>query len=228
MLTAALLFLVAYSIQVIANLQPDQAIAIEIIIAITWVAFAVDYIVALWLAPRRGRWFLRNLHELVILILPALRPLRLLRLLTLIRILQRSGGNALRGRVVSYVLVSATLLIYAGALAVLDSEENTPGSNITNIWDALWWAVTTITTVGYGDHYPITAIGRLVAVGLMIGGIAVLGVVTASFASWLVEQVAVETEAEAAAAEEPLREQVALLGQQIELLRKELEKPKNP
>ena len=72
-------------------------------------------------------------------------------------------------------------------------EQNTPGANITAFADALWWAVATITTVGYGDFYPVTQLGRFVAAGLMIGGIAVLGIVTAAVASWLVEHVAAET-----------------------------------
>jgi len=52
---------------------------------------------------------------------------------------------------------------------------------------AIWWAVTTMTTGGCGDHYPVTAAGRLVAFGLMLGGIALLGTVTATLASWIVE-----------------------------------------
>ncbi|WP_427008442.1 cation:dicarboxylate symporter family transporter [Pseudarthrobacter sp. H2] len=116
----------------------------------------------------------------------------------------------------------ATLLVYAGALAVLDAEENAAGSNITNFEDALWWAMTTITTVGYGDHFPVTLLGRLVAAGLMIGGIAVLGVVTASVAAWLVENVAVETAADVEAKEEPLRLEIARLARQIEQLSAQL------
>lgn len=228
MLAAAVVFLTAYSIQVIANLKPSQADAVETTIWITWAAFAVDYAANLYLAPQKGRWFLRNLHELVILVLPVLRPLRLLRLVTLLRILHHTGGNALRGRIVTYVLASAALLSYAGALAVLDAEENVDGSNITNFGDALWWAMTTITTVGYGDHFPVTLIGRLVAGGLMIGGIAVLGVVTASVASWLVEHVALETAADVEAHEEPLRTEVARLAQQIELLTAQLSKVQYP
>lgn len=222
MLAAAVLFLTAYSIQVIANLKSTQADAIEVTIWITWAAFAVDYAANLYLAPQRGRWFIRNLHELLVLMLPALRPLRLLRLVTLLRILHRTGGNALRGRIITYVLAAATLLIYAGALAVLDVEENAEGSNITNFGDAVWWAMTTITTVGYGDHFPVTPMGRLVAGGLMIGGIAVLGVVTAAVASWLVENVALETAADVEASEEPLRTEVARLAQQIDLLTAQL------
>lgn len=182
----------------------------------------MDYAANLYLAPQRGRWFLRNLHELFIVILPALRPLRLLRLVTLLRILRRAGGNALRGRIITYVLAAATLRIYAGALAVLDVEENARGSNITNFGDAVWWAMTTITTVGYGDHFPVTAMGRMVAGGLMIGGITVLGVVTAAVASWSVENVALETAADVEAGEEPLRTELAKLAQQIDLLTAQL------
>ncbi len=76
------------------------------------------------------------------------------------------------------------------ALAVLDAEQNAPGSNITNIGDALWWAFATITTVGYGDFYPVTVLGRLIAAGLMIAGITMLGTVTAALASWFVEALA--------------------------------------
>ena len=65
----------------------------------------------------------------------------------------------------------------------------TPGSNINSYGNALWWSVSTVTTVGYGDHLPITSEGRAVAIGLMIGGIALIGAVTATLASWLVDRV---------------------------------------
>ncbi len=218
----ALIFLAAYSIQVITNLSGGRAELIEIIVWVTWALFALDYLANLVLAPQRGRWFIRNLHELLILALPVLRPLRLLRLVSLLRVMQRAAGNALRGRILTYVLSSAVLLTYAGALAVLDAEENADGSNIRTLGDALWWAVSTITTVGYGDHYPITPIGRFVAVGLMIGGIAVLGVVTASVAAWLVENVSTTTATDVAAAEAPIREELARLADHIRHLTAQL------
>src|SRR6478609_2406216 len=83
---ASLIFLAAYSVQVITN---AESLAVEIIIWVTWAAFVLDYLVNLSLAPQRGRWFLRNLHELAIVALPALRPLRLLRLVTLLRTMHR-------------------------------------------------------------------------------------------------------------------------------------------
>lgn len=193
---AAVVFLAIYSIQVIADTTQAQAYILNVCIGILWAIFLLDYVFNLVTAKNRRTWFLRNLHELAILVLPFLKPLRLLRLITLVRAINRVAGTALRGKIVFYVLGSAVLLVYTGALAVLDAEKSSTEANITTIGDALWWAVTTITTVGYGDHYPVTGIGRMVAVGLMIGGVAVLSVVTATVASWMVEAVAAEVSVE--------------------------------
>jgi voltage-gated potassium channel len=190
---AAVLFLVIYSVQVTAPLTSAQSAALAAATWGIWALFLLDYIVNLALARQRGRWFVRNLHELAILVLPMLRPLRLIRLLALLRVLNRAGGHALRGRLALYVLSSAAILSYASALAVLDVEQDSPGANILTLGDALWWALTTVTSVGYGDHFPVTVPGRLVAAGLMVIGIAVLGVITATVASWLVESVAAES-----------------------------------
>lgn len=191
-LVAAFVFLAAYSVQVIGNLPPDEGVWAEDILWVSWAVFVVDYAGQLWLAPRRGRWFVRNLHELAILALPALRPLRLV---TFLRIVHNKAGAALRGRLVVYVIAAAATLMYCGALTVEDVEQNVAGSNIRGFGDAIWWALETITTVGYGDHYPVTVIGRLVAGALMVSGIAVLGVITASIAAWLVETVTARTAA---------------------------------
>ena len=123
------------------------------------------------------------------IVLPLLRPLRLLRLIPLLSVLNRRAQTGLRGRVAIYVAGGASLLAFVAAIAVLDVERSSPDANITDFGDAIWWAVTTMTTVGYGDRYPVTSIGRLVAFALMVGGIALLGTVTATLASWLVERV---------------------------------------
>ena len=225
LLVAAMVFLAAFSVQVIVN---TEAVVVEVLIWGTWAVFVLDYAINLYLAPHRVRWFFRNLHELAIVALPALRPLRLLRLVSLLQVVHRIGGNALRSRVLVYVLGAAALLIYAGALAGLDAEENVPGANIKTFGDAVWWALTTITTVGYGDYYPITVLGRCVAAGLMVGGIAILGLVTASVASWMVESVAVETAAELDAAEAPVFEELRRLRTQVERLTALLEAREEP
>jgi voltage-gated potassium channel len=75
------------------------------------------------------------------------------------------------------------------AIAVLDVERDAEGANITTFGDAVWWAATTVTTVGYGDRYPVTTEGRVIAVALMVAGIATVGAVMASIAAWMVAQV---------------------------------------
>lgn len=77
-------------------------------------------------------------------------------------------------------------MVFIAAVAELDAERHAPGGNIHTFSDALWWAATTVTTVGYGDRYPITAAGRIVAGGLMLVGISLLGVVTAAVAAWFI------------------------------------------
>lgn len=156
---------------------------------LVWAVFAVDYTVRLALSRQRWSFVRGNLVDLAVTVLPLLRPLRLLRLVTLVRVLNRQTSAALRGRMAVYVSGFATLVIFCAALAVLDAERTSPASNITTFPDALWWAATTVTTVGYGDRYPTTPEGRLVAVGLMLAGIALIGILTASLAQWFIEQV---------------------------------------
>jgi voltage-gated potassium channel len=216
----AALFLVAYAWEVIGDLHGAALIVAEVVIGVTWATFFLDYIVCLWLAPRRWHWFYTHLFDLAIVVLPSLRPLRLLRLVTILAVLQRTTGAAFRGRVMVYVIAGGGLLVFTAALAVLDAERDAPGSTITTFGNALWWAFETISTVGYGDYTPITENGRLVAVGLMIGGIATLGIVTATLASWIVERVA-QTELDARTA---TRGQITELSSQLTELRALIEK----
>jgi voltage-gated potassium channel len=161
----------------------------EYVVYAAWVIFAVDYLVRVGLADRRWHFITRHLLDLAVVALPVLRPLRLLRLLALIRILNRKATSSLHGRVAVYVGCSAALVIFLAALAVLDAERGKAHSNIETFPDALWWSATTVTTVGYGDRFPVTRDGRLVAIGLMLAGIALIGTVTAAIASWLVARV---------------------------------------
>lgn len=80
------------------------------------------------------------------------------------------------------------LIVFACAGLVLSFEANSRGSNIHNYGQALWWAIVTVTTVGYGDKYPVTPGGQDVAVVLMLVGIGLIGVLTATVASYFVEQ----------------------------------------
>lgn len=211
---AAVIFLAAYSWQVLAQPPPDVDLWLQIVEWITWAAFLIDYVMRLKLADRRGRWVLRHLLDLAVVALPILRPLRLLRLVALLTVFQRAAGNSLRGRVVTYALGGTVVLVYVASLSVLEAERHAAGSMITTFGDALWWAFATITTVGYGDNVPVTTTGRIIAVALMIGGIALLGTITATIASFLVQQVSEKDEASQVAT----RQQVAELTRRIDHL----------
>ena len=133
-----------------------------------------------------------------------LRPLRVLRSVRLLRLLRltlltglaakglREARNILRHRGLNWVLLIVLVLNLIAAAMVLEFEGGNPDANIASYPDALWWAVTTITTVGYGDRFPMSSPGRAVAVVLMIAGIAMFGVITATIAAYFVEQKAEE------------------------------------
>lgn len=192
LVVAALVFLVAWAWEVIGGLTGPEALFAEVVQALTWALFLVDYGVNLALAKPRLRWFSTHLFDLAVVVLPMLRPLRILRFVTLLRVLDRTAGVAIRGRIATYVTAAATLLIFVASLAVLDAERYAPGTHIKTLGDAVWWAMVTVTTVGYGDITPVTVPGRVIAAALMICGIALLGVVTATFAAWIVERIAVQ------------------------------------
>ena len=216
---AALLFLAAYALPIAApDVSQTMRAVCNTMLTATWIAFAADYIIRLALAESRRDFVRRNLLDLAVIALPLLRPLRLLRLVALIGVLNRAGARSLRGRVVTYVTAGTGLLLTCGALAITDAERNSPDSNIANLGDGYWWAITTMTTVGYGDRYPTTTTGRIVAAVLMLGGIALLGVVTATLASWLVERVADATERQ----ETVTRDQLDELLAEVRHLRAEL------
>ena len=187
---AALVFLVAYSISVIATVDGPTSTLLRIVILVSWALFPVSYLVDLVLADHAWQWARRHPVNLLFVLLPLLRPLRLLRVLARSSLFQRSAGTAFRARVLVYLAGTAVLVTYIAALAVLEAERSDPNANITSFGDSLWWAAVTITTVGYGDFTPLTIRGRAIATALMLGGVAVLGVLTATLSSWIVQRVA--------------------------------------
>lgn len=195
----AAVFLALFSVKVLAQPQGVNRNIIHGMLVVLYLPFLVDYIARLLLAEHRVRWFFRHLIGFVVVVVPLMGPLLLLRLVALVGALQRAVGDAVRGRVAVYTAFTAVLLVYASSLAVLQVERPAPGANIKNFGDAVWWAISTITTVGYGDLYPVTVAGRIVAALLMIGGISMVGAITATIASWIVQRVAAEDSAQQAA-----------------------------
>lgn len=118
--------------------------------------------------------------------LPLVQPLRLLRLMSTLLLVGQRARMAEQIRLTTYVAGAVVGLLMFGSPAELSVERDAPNGNIKTLGDAVWWAFTTMTTVGYGDHAPTTGLGRVVAVGLMLSGIALLGVVTAKIAAWFI------------------------------------------
>jgi voltage-gated potassium channel len=192
---ASLLFLAAYAFLVLGHELPAawHDLALALLLAV-WLLFALDY-AARWRRSGQGLRFVRG-HALdtLVLLLPLLRPLRIVRVYEVV--VRRRGGPrfSLQARVMFYAGVSVVLIGFAGALAVYQQERGAPGATIRTFGDSVWWACSTLATVGYGDVTPVTPMGRVLAVALMACGLALLGAVTGSFASWLMSVFATREE----------------------------------
>ncbi|MFD4482243.1 potassium channel family protein [Streptomyces sp. NPDC058471] len=185
---ASLLYLTAYAVWVLAAGLPAvwRGVCLAVLLA-AWGSFAVDYAVRWRLSGQGPRFVRTHWLDALVLVLPLLRPLRVVHVYEAV---QRRHGRprlALHARVVTYAGLSALLLGFTGALAVYQQEHTARGTTIHTFGDAVWWAAATLATVGYGDVSPVTPMGRLIAVGMMACGLALLGAVTGSFSSWLLQ-----------------------------------------
>ncbi|GGL67855.1 ion transporter [Streptomyces fumigatiscleroticus] len=187
LLALAVLFAVAYAVPIVdSSTAPPVTLACTLTEWVVWAAFAVDYLIRLALSRNRWRFVRRHWLDLCAVVLPLLQPLRLLRLVSTLMLVGRRARMASQIRLTTYVVGSVVGLLMFGSLAVLSVERDAPHGNIRTLGDAVWWSFTTMTTVGYGDHAPTTGLGRMLAVGLMLSGIALLGVVTANIAAWFI------------------------------------------
>ncbi|WP_037842922.1 potassium channel family protein [Streptomyces sp. NRRL F-5126] len=191
LLAVSLVYLAGYAVRVLAWAAPeawrDAALAV---VAAAWAVFGADYAVRIALSGERWRFVRTHWLDSLVLLLPLLRPLRLVKLHSAVRRHRGGGGGgglSLYARVMTYAGLAAVLLTFTAALTVYHQERLAPGATIRTFGDSVWWAVSAITTVGYGDVTPVTPLGRTVAVGLMVCGVALLGAVTGSFSSWLIE-----------------------------------------
>jgi voltage-gated potassium channel len=170
------------------------------IIWIVWACFAVDYVARLLLSVEKARFVRTHKLDLLMVLVPMLRLLRIFLLLR--RSLASVSTERIAGSIVSIVVVA----VFVSAFLMWRAEYNAPGATITTYRDAIWWAIVTTTTVGYGDYTPVTAAGRVIATVVMIVGIGLIGTVSATVAAWFVRrhsEPGTEPADTAAAASEP-------------------------
>ena len=184
----ALAFLVAFSIPAfLPDISSSTQAQIEIIQWVCWFAFALDLVAGVISADSKKQYLYRHPLEIASVFLPFLRPLRLMRVISFGSLAIQKIAIGRQFAITVKVAITAVFVAYISAVQITISERNVDGSNIKSFEDGLWWAVTTVTTVGYGDKFPTTTEGRLLAVLLMLVGISLVGVITASVASWFVK-----------------------------------------
>ncbi|MGH2351006.1 MAG: potassium channel family protein [Chloroflexota bacterium] len=187
LLVLAVVFLVVVALPEITRLPAPWLQAFNALDGMIWGIFALELLVRLYLAPQRRRYLVAHWPDVLIVALPFLRPLRLLRILVVVSRLWRQARSVLRYRTFSFLGVTALLATALAAAAMYLVERGGEGP-IQSFADALWWAIATITTVGYGDVYPKTPTGRGIAVFLMLLGISLFGLLTARIAAFFVEE----------------------------------------
>lgn len=204
--------------------SPAVTAVLDIADTAVCVVFMLDFIRSFRRAPDRTRYFVRGGWLDLISSIPTIGVLRLarltriarvIRLLRAVRSLRAIGQIVTRHRrqsaLLAATMVSGLFLLFA-SVAVLQFEQS-PESNIRTASDAIWWAFATITTVGYGDRYPLSMEGRVVAGMLMVAGVGLFGALSGLVASWFLHGDSQQQEAESI---ESLRSEVKRLADMLE------------
>jgi voltage-gated potassium channel len=181
---------------------------------VLWAILLVEYVVRLVVTPDRRSYLRQRWVEPATVVVPPLQGWHFIgieKMSLLIYEAELRIETILKHHSLFRVLIAAAGMLVLGAWLVLLFEEKAKGSNIHSYPDALWWAIVTVTTVGYGDRYPVSAGGRAVAVVLMLVGIGLIGVLTATVASVFVKE---HTDAN----KEELRKGHADLGQRLSVI----------
>jgi voltage-gated potassium channel len=197
MLVVTILWLPVLIIPLVTPVHGTLAITLETIDYMVWAFFALEYLIKMAIVPDRVRYFKTHLLDLLIVAVPFFRPLRMGRLVRLLRLVRvgvivadalRRGKSIFTHNGFHFVVLAAGIVVFACAGLVTIAEHTAKGANIHDFGQGLWWSVETVTTVGYGDRYPTTPFGQGVAVLLMLVGIGLIGTLTATVASYFVQE----------------------------------------
>lgn len=161
---------------------PAVISTLDLVTWLVWGGYVIDYFVRLACSTPRGAFVRTHKADLLMVLVPMLRLLRVFLLLR--KALANVSTEKIAGSVVSIV----ALIVLGSAFLVWRVEHDAPGASITTFREAIWWAIVTTTTVGYGDYTPVTAQGRLIAIVVMIVGVGLIGTVSATTAAWFVNR----------------------------------------
>ena len=194
MVFLSLYVIVALFIETVVPLPPETAALLQLIDTLICVVFLIDFGVRFVRAESKWKFMRWGWIDLLasIPMMDAFRWGRLVRVVRILRAFRSARVFATfffaKRAESAFATVSALAfaLVIFGSLAMLNVETDS-GANIKTPGDALWWSLTTITTVGYGDRYPVTAEGRVIAVLLMIAGAALFSTFTAFIATYFMQ-----------------------------------------
>ena len=153
-----------------------------------WAIFIIDYAVQFKFATYKKKFIRDEWISLIFVVVPFLRPVRAIRGVVLLRQASTRPKDAGLLSLPWIIATLGALMMLIMAAAVLDVERLAPNSTIHTTGDALWWSLVTVTTIGYGDKFPVTTQGRLLAAFLIIFGIGLIASLTGYFASWIINQ----------------------------------------
>lgn len=191
--------------EIVSEQTPHQTRVLEIADITIASVFLFEFCLRLYRAPNRRKFLRAHWWELLASIpitssttqvlrgLNLLRIFRLLRLLRLVRFLARlrvilnASSRFAEQTYLVYIATLAAIVVMSGALGFHYMEAGV-NPKVHGLWDSFWWTVVTITTVGYGDIYPVTTGGRILAICLMLGGIATVSTSTAFIAAHIVKR----------------------------------------
>ena len=184
----AIAFLFGYSYPAfVPDVSPSSQSILDGIQWVSWIAFAADLLFGVYKSSDKAQFLKKHPLEILAVVLPFLRPLRLLRFISFGTLVFEKVNLGKSIAITFKVIVTALFLTYLAGIEITMAERGKPGATIESVGDGFWWAITTLTTVGYGDIYPTTTEGRFIAVGLMVSGICVLGFISATVAAWFVK-----------------------------------------